>query len=252
MRTDIGTLVIPWLVLFLQTSAASGLPSDSPAKRALQFFAGLPMTTIEEAFQSLRPEPIRTDEKQRALATLSGEGELRPNAREAAKLESLRRVLIYHKREDVFEVKVIDLPQAAVVLYARSIVLVTRPALRQLSALEFQAIVAHEIGHEYFWDEERQFGRDSKARREFELRCDAIAILTLLQLDLDPTLVVSAAVKLTRFNERRGMRIDGEQYPSGAEREQFTRAIVDLLRSRGLASNRSSMSYTSSQAKSET
>ena len=121
MRTDIGTLVIPWLVLFLQTSAASELPSDSPAKRALQFFAGLPMTTIERAFQSLRPEPIRTEEKQRALATLSGEGELRPNAREAAKLESLRRVLIYHKREDVFEVKVIDLPQAAVVLYARSI-----------------------------------------------------------------------------------------------------------------------------------
>ena len=129
-------------------------------------------------------------------------------------------------------------------LYARSIVLVTRPALRQLSALELQAIVAHEIGHEYFWDEGLQF-RDSKAQRELELRCDAIAILTLLQLDLDPSLVVSAAVKLTRFNEQRGMRIDAEQYPSGAERGQFTEAIVDLLRSRGLAADRSSRSYTS-------
>jgi hypothetical protein len=236
VRTYIGTHVIPWLVLFLQTSAASELPSESPAKRSLQFFAGLPMTTIDEAFESLRSEPIRGEEKQQALATLSREGLLRPNAREAAKLESLRRILIYHKREDVFEARVIDLPQAAVVLYARSIVLVTRPALRQLSALEFQAIVAHEIGHEYFWDEELhlRIQRNSNARRELELRCDGIAILTLLRLNLDPTLVVSAALKLTRFNERIGMRIDAEQYPSVAEREQFTRAIVALVRSRGV------------------
>ena len=31
---------------------------------------------------------------------------------------------------------------------------------------------------------------DFNARREVELRCDAIAVLTLLQLDLDPALVV--------------------------------------------------------------
>jgi hypothetical protein len=154
-------------------------------------------------------------------------------------------VKIYHNREDVFEVKVIDLPQAAAVLYARSIVLVSRPALRLLSALELQALVAHEIGHEYFWKEEQNLRKkDSNARRELELRCDAIAILTLLQLDLDPALVVSAAQTLTRFNERIGMRTDAEQYPSVAEREQFTRALIDLVRSRRLAADRNSISYT--------
>ena len=80
-----------------------------------------------------------------------------------------------------------------------------------LSAVELQAVVSHEIGHEYFWDEELRLRnrKDSSARREIELRCDAIAILTLLQLDLDPALVASAAAKVTGFNERRGMRIDG-------------------------------------------
>ena len=44
----------------------------------------------------------------------------------------------------------------------------------------------------------------------------------------------SAAQKLTRFNEQIGMTTDWEQYPTTAEREQFTRAIVDLLRHREL------------------
>ena len=50
-------------------------------------------------------------------------------------------------------------------------------------------------------------------RREVELRCDAFAVLTLLQLDLDHALVVSVAQKLTRFNEPIGIRTDAEQYP---------------------------------------
>jgi hypothetical protein len=239
MHAHIETLVILWLGVLLQTSAASELPSDSPAERALQFFAALPMTTIEAVFQSLRPEPISAQHKERALRMLPLEGELVPTTDEATKLGTLQRVLIYHKREGVFEVKVVDVPEAAVVLYSRSIVLVSRPALRLLSALELQTVVAHEIGHEYFWDQQLHVrdGRPSNARRELELRCDAIAILTLLKLDLDPTLVVSSALKLTRFNERLGMRFDAELYPTVPEREQFTRAILNLVRSRTLAAD---------------
>ena len=95
----------------------------------------------------------------------------------------MQRVLIYHKRQDVFEAKVIDLPEAGIVLHARSILLISRPALRLLSAAELQAVVAHEVGHEYFWTEFEHLrdGRDGRARQELELRCDAIAVLTLLR-----------------------------------------------------------------------
>jgi len=237
MRAHIvAALVICWLVRSLPTIAASELPSHSPGEKALRFIAALPMATIDAALHSLRPEPISGEQKQRALAMLPVEGVLVPTADEVTKLEALRRVLIYHKREDVFEVKVVDLPEAAVALYSRSIVLASRPALRLLSALEFQAIVAHEIGHEYFRERQRHLN-DARARQELEFRCDAIAILTMLELDLDPSLVVSAALKMTRFNERLGMRFHLELYPTVPEREEFTRAILQLVCSRGLAAS---------------
>jgi hypothetical protein len=232
----VGTLVTWSAVVSMQTILGPGLRPGSPAEQAFEFFAALPITTADSALASIRPMPIGAEEKRRVLAELPTEGELQPTAGDMAKLKSLRRVLIYHKREAVFEVKVIDVPQAAVVLYARSVVLVSRPALRLVSALELQAIVAHEIGHEFFWEEEHTRNeRDARTRHELELRCDGIAILTLLQLGLDPSSVVSAAQKLTRFNELLGMTTDSEPYPTTAERGQFTRAIVDLLLHRKLA-----------------
>ena len=130
-------------------------------------------------------------------------GELQPTPDEAAKLGSIQRVLIYHKRQDVFEAKVIDLPQAGIVLHARSILLISRPALRELSATELQAAVAHEVGHESLLGRLRTSpGGRRHSRQELELRCDAIAVLTLLDLGLDPGELVSAVRTVTRFNER--------------------------------------------------
>jgi hypothetical protein len=231
----VGTLLTWSTVMSVQTILGPGLRPGSPAGQAFEFFAALPITTADSALASIRPKPVGAEEKRRALAELPTEGELRPTAGDMVKLKSLRRVLIYHKREAVFEVKVIDVPQAAVVLHARSVVLVSRPALRLVSALELQAIVAHEIGHEFFWDQEQaRTGSDAHRRHELELRCDAIAILTLLHLGLDPASLVSAAQKLTRFNEQLGMTTDFGGYPTTAEREQFARAIIDLHRHRGL------------------
>jgi len=232
MRTPaVGTLLASWVLGFLQTVSAAGPPLGSPAEEALRFFAALPGTPVESALASIRPAPVGAEEKRHILSNLPAEGELRPAPGEAVKLATLRRVLIYHKREEVFEVKLIDLPQAAVVIHARSIVLISRPALRLVSALELQAIVAHEIGHEYFWEEyERARAEpDSRALRVLELRCDGIAVLTLLELGLDPAAVVSAARKLTRFNESVGPAADAG-YPTVAEREQLTRALVEKYR----------------------
>ena len=144
----------------------------------------------------------------------------------------MQRVLIYHKRQDVFEAKVIDLPEAGIVLHARSILLISRPALRLLSAAELQAVVAHEVGHEYLWTEFEHLreGRDAQARQELELRCDAIAVLTLLELRLDPAQLISAVRKLTLFNELLGATVKPGIYPTTAERAQFMRRIVDAHR----------------------
>jgi Zn-dependent protease with chaperone function len=227
----LGTLLTLSLVGSQKGGAAESEPLR-PADRAFRFLAALPSTFVEPALESLRPIPISSDDKRRALASLPSEGELHPTPDEAAKLSGVQQVLIYHKRQDVFEAKVIDLPEAGIVLHARSILLISRPALRLLSTGELQAVVAHEAGHEYFWTEFEHLrdGRDVGARQELELRCDAIAILTLLELHLDPAQLISAVRKITRFNERHGATMTARDYPTTAERAQFIRRIVDAHR----------------------
>lgn len=232
MRAQIVGTLLTWSLVGLQQGIAAESEPLRPADRAFRFFATLPPTSVESALESLRPMPISSDDKRQALSSLPPEGELRPTPDEAAKLSSVQRVLIYHKRQDVFEAKIIDLPEAGIVLLARSIWLISRPALRVLSTAELQAVVAHEVGHEYFWTEFERLrdGRDVGARQELELRCDAIAVLTLLELHLDPGQLISAVRKITRFNERLGATVMARGYPTTAERAQFIRRIVGAHR----------------------
>ena len=231
MRTHIFGVLITWSMVGFLPPITAGLQPGSPADRAFRFFADLGIMSAESALESLRPIPISPEEKRRELSSLPRVGQLQPTPDEAAKLGSIQRVLIYHKRQDVFEAKVIDLPQAGVVLYARSILLISRPALRELSATELQAAVAHEAGHEYFWaDFEHLREGDASARQELELRCDAIAVLTLLDLGLDPGELLSAVRTVTRFNERIGATLAEGDYPSEAARAQFIRRVADAHR----------------------
>ena len=48
--------------------------------------------------------------------------------------------------------EIIDLPRAAIGLHARSILLLSRHALSLLSVVQLQGVVAHEMGHDFFWD----------------------------------------------------------------------------------------------------
>ena len=97
-------------------------------------------------------------------------------------------MLVYHQRHDVFEIKVIDIPQAYVGLHGRIILLISRRALRLLSASELQAVVAHEIAHDFFWGEFQLALKngDVPLRHQLELQCDGVAALTLIALGMDP------------------------------------------------------------------
>jgi hypothetical protein len=58
--------------------------------------------------------------------------------------------------------------------------------------------VAHEIGHEYVWQqyEAAKTRKDAKRLRELELICDAIAVATLTSLDIAPERLQSATEKV--------------------------------------------------------
>jgi predicted Zn-dependent protease len=144
------------------------------------------------------------------------------------KLATLTQILRYHERTGIVEIKVIDVVQAFVRLHARSILLISREALRLLSAVELQALVAHEMGHDYFWNEfQRPRERhDTRILREVELKCDGVATLTLVDLGLDPRALLSAMRKLTRFNETLGATANADGYASSQERERFVQAVL--------------------------
>ena len=131
--------------------------------------------------------------------------------------------------ESVYQIKVIDIPQAGMALHARAVIFVSEAALTLLDADELQASLAHEMGHGYVWTErERAFQLgDHKRLKDLELVCDAIAIVTLHGLGMDVSRLMSGVQKISRLNRKRfGTANNEKDYPTVAERKAFAAAVV--------------------------
>jgi hypothetical protein len=176
-----------------------------------------------------RPSPIGADERSIVLKSLPAEGEVtRLSHGEQRKLRDLNPVLRLHHRDGVYEIKVISIPQAWTGLHARAVLLISLPALRLLDAAELQAFVAHEIGHEYLWQEfaAAQRGNRTKRLRELELACDAIAVLTLERVGVRPDRLLAGLDKAARFNrERFGLATNENSYPPLSARRNLVKAM---------------------------
>jgi hypothetical protein len=218
------------IVVIVPTMVAAHQPESVVADRAFAFFVALPAGDVGSAFGSVRPSPVSVADRDAERARLPPDGALQPERDERASLVTLTEILQYHERTEIVVVTIIDVPQAFVGLHARSLLLISRPAMRLVSAVELQALVAHEMGHDYFWSDYQQARerRDLRALREVELKCDGIAALTLVALGLPPAALMSAERKVRRFNERINAVANADAYPSSSERERFIRAVVVL------------------------
>jgi hypothetical protein len=138
-------------------------------------------------------------------------------------------VLRAGERESVYEVKVIDVRQAAVGLHGQAVLLISEHALKVLNAVELQAIVAHEIGHDYVWEYYEQAKRSAHRHRlqELELTCDAVAVAILHRLDIHWSALIKGLKKLSHYNrERFGLALNEADYPTVAQRRLFARALA--------------------------
>ena len=207
-------------------TVAAGASSD-PVVQAFRFFEAVGGGDTEGILRALRPPEVSPGRRSRAIASLPETGELRPDRDERAKLAMLKDVLSFHERTDVFATIVVDVPQAAVALHDRTVLLISRPALRLVSGSELQAVVAHEIGHDYFWRdfEDMLASGDKSARQELELKCDGIAVLTLIVLKFDPAALTDALRKFTNFNAAIGATANVDGYPTLPQRQRFIREL---------------------------
>jgi hypothetical protein len=213
--------------------AQNSRAQDSVVDTALRFFTRHEATAILERLDSVRPVPLSTAQRELVLATLPSEGEVpRLNAVQRQKLAALRPVLEVHEREAVYVVKVVDVTGAFVGLHARTVLLVSEMALDQLDAAELQAFVAHEIGHEYFWNDYVQARRDDDqpGLRRLELLCDGVAIVTLRRAGTDPAHLTKGLEKVVGYNRARfGAPLNEDQYPAIGDRRTFGRRLVAWL-----------------------
>ena len=224
-----------WLAAILGFVAPSAsAQEDSVLEPALQYFTRHNAGEILKLFESDRPAPVSDAERGRILATLPTEGDVRElDTAQQKKLAAVRRVLQPHQREGVYIIRVIEIAQAAVALHARAVVLISERALDLLDADELQALVAHEVGHEYFWGDYFLARRDNSQSflRRLELLCDGFAVITLERVGVNPERLISALEKISRYNrDRFGVAANETNYPTLGERRRFVERLVEWLR----------------------
>ena len=76
-----------------------------------------------------------------------------------------------------------------------------------------------------------QANRDQQALKAVELKCDAVAMLTLRAMGYDPTLFVEGVQQVEDLIVKHGYCLNPfGTHPSILERRQFTRRFLKLLR----------------------
>jgi len=226
------------MTLVTTLSAVTGLAAekhrsrvDGPAARALSFFENDSASLDPRFLGRLRPAPLSPALRAQVLTSLPADGELSPTRTEGAQLAALEPIFRLHDRSGMIAIKVIDVGHAFVGLHARTVLLLSRDALALVTPEELQALAAHELGHEYLWND-YQAAMASKAHariQELELVCDGIAVMSLAALGVDPAHLGGAVSKMTRYNERRGATASADAYVSLGERLSFIDAMVARL-----------------------
>ncbi|MGE0131841.1 MAG: M48 family metalloprotease [Blastocatellales bacterium] len=97
---------------------------------------------------------------------------------------------------------------------------------------ELAGIIAHELGHSFFMDEmvaARQTG-DAGAMRVVELKCDAVAILSLKLLDHNPALYLRGLKSLKDLIRRKSLSSGiFQSHPELVERARLSERFLKLL-----------------------
>lgn len=205
---------------------------NSVTLKAFTYFEQIDGRRFDDYLSRIRPNALAPELRGKVLKILQKDDIVNPPADGLAKLRTLEPILKYHQRDSIIELKVLRAPTATAVFLAGAAVLITEPALKILTAAELQAVVAHELGHEYYWTrfELARQNHEYTELQELELRCDGIAIVTLETLGLDPESLVSAIAKLNKHNSHQGSSsAQNQNYVAFDERVAFIHRMIELL-----------------------
>jgi hypothetical protein len=204
-------------------------PTHPAAQAALRFFESVQDGDFDGFLRQLRrPSPASRGIE---IARLPKEGQVIPTPDEAVKLSAVRPLLQFHGREHDMELLLFSEGGVAFAgLHARTVLLISREALDVINTDEFVALMAHELGHDYFWDafDKAQQDGDQRSMQELESRCDGIAVIAMARIGVDVEHLVSALTTLGR--PRRGWTtVNAGRYPPLDQRVRFIRTLAGRI-----------------------
>jgi hypothetical protein len=211
-------------------------PTHPAARAALRYFESVRDRDFETLLRELRRPAPSALFRAVILENLPPEGRLSPTNQETAKLAAIKPLLRLYEREGSLDLRLFTYGGGAFTgLHARSVLLISREALGLLNTDELVALVGHELGHDYVWDEFEQARKKADYHRlqELESRCDGFAVIAMARLRVDPDRLVSALTKLLRHNERLGSPYGPNEprYAPLEQRARFVRAMARLTAS---------------------
>lgn len=141
-------------------------------------------------------------------------------------------VLQLHNREDRVELFLYRREIPIAMVWRGCALAISDSLASSLSDEELAGIVAHELAHAYFMDETIAAKRsgDKQGMRVVELKCDAVAMLTLKLMGSDPAKYASGLQRLTAVMVKKGYMPNSRWHPLPAERQRFSRRFIELLK----------------------
>lgn len=233
MSKHIARLLI--LIFALNASASSQTISNADelngvTLKAFSYFDQVQNREYDAFLRSIQPSTLAPELRAKVLSMLPKQDLVVPSPEELLKLKTLDVLLKYHQRDSIIEIKVLRAPTATAAFLAGAAVLITEPALKLLTVEELQAVVAHELGHEYFWNrfEKARESKNYSEVQELELRCDGIAVITLQHVGINAANLISAITRLNKHNQRPGSP-SSPNYVDLNERVAFIQRMIELV-----------------------
>ena len=206
-------------------------PTHPAALAALRFFEAVQDGDFDAFLRRLRQPPPSPAFRTIVVENLPEKGRLTPTVDEAAKLAAIRPLLRFHGREHDMELRLFT--EGGVFftgLVYRTVLLISKEALDLIDTDELVALMAHELGHDYFWEEfvKAEEQKDERSMQELESRCDGIAVIAMARIGVDVEHLVSALTTLGR--PRRGWTtVNAGRYPPLDQRVRFIRTLAGRI-----------------------
>ena len=207
-------------------------PTHPAALAALRFFEAVQDGDFDAFLRRLRQPPPSPAFRTIVVENLPEKGRLTPTVDEAAKLAAIRPLLRFHGREHDMELRLFtEGGVVATALVHRTVLLISKETLDLIDTDELVALMAHELGHDYFWDEfeKAEQQKDERSMQELESRCDGIAVIVMGRMGLDAERLVSALTRLSRYGQQPGRTTVNEaRYVPLDQRVRLIRYVARL------------------------